>query len=51
MPKFNEMTATQLNDWYELTVGYRPQEDDPTMPDAELRELCISYAAEVAGAN
>ncbi len=37
-------TAEQLNDWYEETVGYRPQVDDPQMTDDDLRKLCISYA-------
>lgn len=41
MADFTDMTAAQLNDWYERTVGYRPQVDDPTLDDAELRKLCI----------
>lgn len=39
------MTADQLNAWYAETVGYRPQDDSPTMSDAELRELVRSYLA------
>lgn len=42
---FAAMTAAQLNDWYEQTVGYRPQVDDPTMGDADLRSLCKEYLA------
>lgn len=41
-----EMTADALNAWYEQNVGYRPQVDDPTMTDAELRSLCESVAEE-----
>ena len=40
------MTPKALNDWYELNVGYRPQEDDPSMTDAELRLLCVGVADE-----
>lgn len=36
-----DMAPAELNDWYENVVGYRPQEDDPTMSDEELRRLCI----------
>jgi hypothetical protein len=43
MPNFSEMNPAELNDWYELAVGYRPQVDDPTMSDAVLCELCLSY--------
>lgn len=43
-----EMTAAQLNDWYEEVVGYRPQVDDPTMTDDDLRSLCAEYAVEAA---
>ena len=43
MPNFSQMTAGELNDWYEHFVGYRPQEDDPAMTDSDLRELCLSY--------
>lgn len=43
MPDFSAMSAEQLNDWYEQWVGYRPQVDEPTMSDAELREQCLSY--------
>lgn len=41
-----EMTPQALNDWYERNVGYRPQQDDPTMTDVELRQLCESIAEE-----
>jgi hypothetical protein len=37
------MSAAQLNDWYEQHVGYRPQVDDPTMTDAQLRALIRNY--------
>lgn len=40
---FGTMTVTELNDWYEQQVGYRPQVDDPNMSESELRELCLSY--------
>lgn len=40
---FEKMTATQLNNWYEEMVGYRPQVDDPKMTDNELRNLVLSY--------
>lgn len=43
MPDFSNMTAEQLNAWYEEHVGYRPQVDDPTMTEEDLRELCLSY--------
>jgi hypothetical protein len=43
IPAFSDMTEAALNDWYESRVGYRPQVDDPTMDDAKLRELCLSY--------
>lgn len=46
-PNFTEMTAVQLNDWYEENVGYRPQEDSPSMSEDELRGLCEDYADEV----
>lgn len=39
---FDAMSAEQMNDWYARTVGYRPQEDDPSMTEAELRALCKS---------
>lgn len=42
-PDFDNMNAEQLNDWYEQTVGYRPQIDDPTMTEADLRSLCQEY--------
>lgn len=42
----NTMTAAELNDWYERNVGYRPQVDEPSMTDAELRALCIGIADE-----
>jgi hypothetical protein len=45
-PAFEAMTASQLNDWYEKTVGYRPQVDKPTMTDLELRLLCNGYFTE-----
>lgn len=40
---FGTMTAAELNDWYEKKVGYRPQVDDPSMSETDLRELCLSY--------
>ena len=40
---FGTMTASELHDWYEEHVGYRPQVDDPTMSESELRENCLSY--------
>lgn len=43
-PDFTAMNAEQMNDWYEQTVGYRPQVDAPETSEEELRELCISYA-------
>lgn len=43
MPDFSSMTSTQLNDWYESRVGYRPQVDNPSMSDIDLMELCLSY--------
>lgn len=43
-PNFTEMNSHQLNDWYEENVGYRPQVDDPSMSDDELRGLCEDYA-------
>lgn len=48
MTDLNTMTADQLNAWYERTVGYRPQTDDPTMTDDALRQLCKEMAAEHA---
>ena len=44
---FDRMTPEALNLWYEQNVGYRPQQDDPTMTDDQLRELCRSYEEEV----
>lgn len=46
--KFAKMSADQLNDWYEQTVGYRPQVDEPNMTDEDLRVLCASYVKAVA---
>lgn len=46
-PDFAAMSAAELNDWYEQHVGYRPQEDCPTMTEEELRDACKSYAAEL----
>lgn len=40
--------AQEANDWYERTVGYRPQEDDPSMTDVELFALCDSMREELA---
>jgi hypothetical protein len=46
------LDAKGLNDWYEQTVGYRPQQDHPPMKDhppmtdAELRALAVGYFAE-----
>jgi hypothetical protein len=34
------MTASQLNDFYEEKVGYRPQVDDPKLSTEDLREFC-----------
>lgn len=48
---FSTMTPAQLNDWYEETVGYRPQVDDPTMSDDDLRALCKGVAEEHAKAR
>jgi hypothetical protein len=45
-PDFAAMDAKALNDWYQEAVGYRPQEDDPTMTVESLRELCCEYASE-----
>lgn len=44
-------TPQSLNDWYERNVGYRPQDDDPTMTDAELLALCRSVANEADAHN
>jgi hypothetical protein len=47
---FAKMSADQLNDWYEESVGYRPQVDDPELSDNDLRELCrqiVEFDAEV----
>lgn len=41
------MSAEALNLWYLQNVGYKPQEDDPSMTDDKLRELCASYEEEV----
>jgi hypothetical protein len=41
--KLDAMTAGQINDLYEQIVGYRPQVDDPTMTDDELRALVKDY--------
>ena len=35
-----------LNQWYEAVVGYRPQEDDPTMSFTDLEALCLEVQAE-----
>ena len=43
------MDAEALNRWYEQNVGYRPQQDDPSMTEDQLRELCASYEQEVRG--
>lgn len=40
------MTAADLNSWYADIVGYRPQQDLPSMPDSTLRALCLGYLAE-----
>lgn len=42
-PDFDAMSSADLNDWYEKTIGYRSQIDDPTMSDADLRQLCREY--------
>lgn len=44
---FNRMSAEALNEWYFRNVGYKPQEDDPSMTDDELRALCKEYEQEV----
>lgn len=44
---FERMSPELCNEWYFQNVGYRPQEDDPTMTDEELRDLCRSYEQEV----
>jgi hypothetical protein len=46
MTDFSTMSATQLNDWYEMHVGYRPQVDDPSMSNADLLTLCVGVAKE-----
>ncbi len=46
---FDTMTAEGLNDWYERTVGYRPQVDCPAMTDDDLRGLCRSYVRHARG--
>lgn len=47
-PEFiDQLNPEFLNDWYEQRVGYRPQEDDPNMTDAELRKLVKSYIEEM----
>lgn len=48
MKTINTKTATaqELNDWYYEEVGYRPQEDDSTMADQELRDLVQSFLDE-----
>ena len=42
-------TATQeeLNDWFEWTVGYMPQEYDPAMDVEACRKLCLSYRDDI----
>lgn len=40
-----QATPVQLNNWYEHVVGYRPQVDDPTMSDDDLRALCLERLA------
>lgn len=44
-PNFAAMDAKALNDWYYNLVGYRPQDDDPTMTIESLRDLCASRLA------
>lgn len=40
---FDDMTPAELNAWYEVEVGYRPQDDDPDMTDDDLREMCRDF--------
>lgn len=40
---FDDMTSAELNAWYEVEVGYRPQDDDPDMTDDDLREMCRDF--------
>lgn len=44
---FDRMSSEALNEWYFQNVGYRPQEDDPSMTDDDLRGLCRGYDEEV----
>lgn len=44
---FETMTVAELNDWYQAQVGYRPQDDDPSMTQGDLFDLCVSYAQAV----
>ncbi len=40
-----DLDAKALNDYYEGEIGYRPQEDDPTLGTEELRRLCEDVSA------
>jgi len=48
---FADVSADAMNDWYEETVGYRPQADSPSMTDSELRDLCQGYLVAFAEAT
>jgi hypothetical protein len=45
--RLGEISPAELNQWYADAVGYRPQGDNPAMPDRELRELCAAYFDEL----
>ena len=44
--RFDDMSRKQLSAWYVEHVGYDPAADDPTISDAELRELCLEMSEE-----
>ncbi len=46
---FSEKDAEWLNSYYEQEIGYRPQEDDPTMTLEHLRALCEDISADDEG--
>lgn len=43
--KAEDMTGTQLDDWYEQNVGYRPSEEDPGLsPQMHAAQVaCVMY--------
>lgn len=43
---FGTLTAAQLNVWYLVTVGYMPQQDDPTTTRDDMVAFCRGYFAE-----